>query len=729
MRGCRAMIWNGVNSAARKRQYRTGLLMTTSLATLFAANLAFAQQAPVIELNPIIINTGDDATGPGNGYLAKNTNTGTKTSTPLREIPQSVSVITREQMDDRPSQRIEDTLAYTAGVTASPWGVDDRYTQVNIRGFDAGSNSLFRDGLPQKTLDFSGFKIEPYGLERVEVLKGPASVLYGENEVGGVINATTKRPTKDPLYSAYASYGSFNTYEVGLDAGGPLDKDGVWTYRLTGLFRDGEQEKKFSENDRVFIAPAITWSPSADTSLTVLANYQWDKLTPNYFVPLAGVQYPASYGKLSRSFTTADPNFDRFHANHGSIGYDFEHNFNDAWTVRQKVRYSAEDTDYRHLYYSNSMIDGRLIPRTAFTVDQKATEFSVDNNAEYTYEAGRLKNTLVVGLDYNRYTVDGTKGFGNGPNLDILNPVYGLDIANPPIYENLRQTISQVGLYAQTHAKIDDHWLITLGGRQAWIENKTNNRLDSTASTSQSDQAFTGQIGLGYLFDNGLTPYVSYSESFKTNIGVDANGQTFKPTKGSQYEAGVKYEPDFFPGTLTASVFQITKSNITTPDLSNPMNTIQTGEVRHRGFELESIVNLFHGVSLTGSYTYLDAEITSSNTADEQGNSPSLVPEHQASLWAKYNFDTGVLQGLNVGAGVRYVGSSFGDNANKINIGAYTLVDAELSYEKNGWKGSIKASNLFDKTYYGNCSADAAGDPMCIYGEGRVIKGILSAKF
>ncbi|QND50607.1 TonB-dependent siderophore receptor (plasmid) [Phyllobacterium sp. 628] len=723
------MVSNGVNSAGRSQRDYKRLLVTTSLATLMTANFAAAQEANPIQLNTIVIDANNSPVGPDNGYIAKNTTTGSKTNTPLREIPQSVSVITREQMDDRSNQRIEDTLAYTAGVTASPWGVDDRFTQVNIRGFDAGSNSMFRDGLAQRTIDFSGFKIEPYGLERVEVLKGPASVLYGENEVGGVINAVTKRPTKDPLYSAYASYGSFNTYEVGLDAGGPLDKDGVWTYRLTGLFRDGEQEKKFSENDRVFIAPAITWSPSADTSLTVLANYQWDKLTPNYFLPLAGVQYPAAYGQLSRSFTTADPNFDRFHANHGSIGYDFEHTFNEAWTIRQKVRYSAEDTDYRHLYYSNSMIDDRIMPRTAFTVDQKATAFNVDNNAEYTYESALIKNTLLIGLDYNRYTLDGQKGFGDGPTLDILNPVYGLDVVNPPIYEDMRQTISQVGLYAQTHAKIDDHWLITLGGRQAWVDNKTNNRLNPVSSTDQSDQAFTWQAGLGYLFDNGMTPYVSYSESFKTNLGVGAQG-AFEPTKGTQYEAGIKYEPDFFPGTVTASVFQITKTNVTTPDLSDPTNTIQTGEIRHKGVELESVVNLFHGVSLTGSYTYLDAEITSSNTVGEQGNRPSLVPEHQASLWAKYNFDTGLLQGLNVGAGVRYVGSSFGDNANKINIGAYTLVDAELSYEKNGWKGSLKASNLFDKSYYGNCSADGSGvNPMCIYGEGRTLKGTLSAKF
>jgi iron complex outermembrane receptor protein len=724
MRGCGAVIWNDVSSTGYRRRAR--LLTTTSIAGLMMANVAAAQEAPSIQLNTIVIDGDTSPIGPDKGYIAKNTMTGTKTDTPLREILQSVSVVTREQMDDRFSERVEDTIAYTSGVTASPWGVDERFSQYLVRGFDLGSNATFRDGLPQKVIDFSGFKIEPYGAERVEVLKGPASVLYGENEVGGLVNVVTKRPTAVPLYSAYAGYGSFNTYEVGIDAGGPLDKEGVWTYRLTGLFRDGQEEKDFSKNNRVFIAPAITWSPSADTSLTVLANYQWDELTPNTFLPVANPAFP-DLPKFSRSFTTSDPNFDRFDANHGSIGYQFEHSFNEAWTVRQNLRYSSQDTDYRHLYYS-SMIDDHTLNRTAFTVDETATIFSVDNGVQYDYEGSRIKNTLLMGLDYNRYTVDGQNGFDVGPSLDINDPVYGIDVPAPSIYLDRKQTIDQIGIYAQTQTKFDDHWLLTLGGRQAWVDNKTNDRLGGT-TTSQSDNAFTSKAGLGYLFDNGLTPYVSYSESFTTNIGQGSTGETFAPSEGKQYEAGLKYEPDFFSGTITGAVFEITKTNVLTPDPDDPNFQVQTGEVRHRGFELESVVNLFHGVSLTGSYTYLDAEITSSNTEGETGNRPALVPEHQAALWAKYTFESGVLEGLNIGSGVRYVGSSFGDNANQIKVAGYTLVDAAISYERNGWKGSLKASNIFDKDYYATCAGDNDGNPMCIYGEGRVIKATLSAKF
>ncbi|SDO90347.1 iron complex outermembrane recepter protein [Phyllobacterium sp. YR620] len=712
------------NSVAPKQL--TFLLMSTAVASLMMAGVARSQDAGNIQLNTIVIDGDSNPVGPDKGYIAKNTLTGSKTDVPIREIPQSISVVTREQMDDRIVDRVEDAIAYTSGVTASPWGVDERFDQFLIRGFDVGTYAVFRDGLPQKAIDFSGFKSEPYGMERVEVLKGPSSVLYGENDVAGLVNLVTKRPTTDPFYSAYAGYGSFNTYELGIDAGGPLDKEGVWTYRLTGLLRDGELETDFSQNDRVYIAPAITWSPSADTSLTVLANYQWDKLTPNAFLPVANPAFP-DLPKFSRSFTTAQPGFNDFDANHGSIGYLFEHSFNDAWKVQQNLRYSSQDTDYRHLYYS-SMADDTTMNRTLFTVDETATIFSVDNNVQYDYENARIKNTLLMGLDYTRQTVDGHNGYGEGPTLDITDPDYHLDIEAPAIYVDRKQTVDQIGLYGQTQTKFDDHWLLTLGGRQSWVTNKNFDRLSDTSDT-QDDNAFTGKAGLGYLFDNGFTPYISYTESFSPVIGQGSSGQTFAPSEGKQYEAGVKYEPDYFPGTVTGSVFEITKSNVLTPDPVDPTFQVQTGEVRHRGFELESVVNLFHGVSLIASYTYLDAEITSSNIDGEVGNRPALVPEHQAGLWAKYTFETGALEGLNVGSGVRYVGSTYGDNANLIKVDNYTLVDALISYEKNGWKGSLKASNIFDKEYYSTCSSDDIGNPMCIYGEGRAIKATLSAKF
>jgi len=709
---------------ATRRRSRAQGLVVASLSTLLCAQ-ALAQDGTT-ELNPINVEgQADSPVGPDDGYIARNTTTGSKTDTPLKEIPQSVSVITRKQLDDRQPEQLEDSLSYLAGVTTSPWGIDDRFDQCLIRGFDLCTSAIYRDGLPQKVIDFSGFKIEPYGLERIEVLKGPSSVLYGENEAGGMVNAITKRPTDKPIYDGFLSYGSFNTVEAGLDVGGPIDDAGVWSYRLTGLVRNGEIETDYSRNDRIFVAPALKWQPDAQTSLTILANYQWDRLTPIQFLP-------AQYGNLPRNFFTGSPDFDRFDANHGSIGYQFSHEFDDHWTVRQNLRYSRQETDYRQLYYGEwlggaDMINDHTMSRTLFTVDETASLFNVDNQAEYKATFGAVENKLLFGLDYNRQSVDGQNGYGEGPPLDTLNPDYSIPVTPPSlIIADRVQTIGQIGLYAQNQSKIADHWLLTLGGRQAWIDNTNQDRI-GTGSYDQKDHAFTGNVGIGYLFDNGLTPYASYAESFTTNIGQTLANVPFQPSKGKQYEVGVKYEPTFFPGYLTASLFDLRKTNVLTTDPSNPVGQVQTGEVRHRGLEIEANADLAFGLSTTAAYTYLDAEIAK---GDDAGNRPSLVPEHQASLWANYEVGSGVLEGLSFGAGVRYIGASFGDNTNAVDVPGHTLVDAALRYKKNGWQAALNVSNLFDKTYYSTCYESGSNpDLSCIYGEGRVIKGSLSMKF
>lgn len=717
-----------VDPAARARgQTRVRLLLAATCLCALGSAQALAQDNAT-ELGTINVEGHTDSpVGPDEGYIAKNTTTGSKTDTPLKEIPRSVSVVTRKQLDDRQPRQLEDTLAYTAGVTASPWGVDDRFDQCLIRGFDICTAVIYRDGLPQKAVDFSGFKIEPYGLERVEVLKGPASVLYGENEVGGMINAVTKRPTDKPIYDGYLSYGSFNTVEAGLDVGGPIDEAGVWSYRLTGLVRNGATQIDYSRNDRVFVAPALTWQPDAQTSLTILANYQWDRLSPGQFLPVS------LDTRLPRSFFTGSPDFDRYDANHGSIGYQFSHEFDDHWTVRQNLRYSQQDTDYRQLYYGDWLgglsMSGNTMQRTLFTVDETARLFSVDNQAEYKANFGPVENKLLVGLDYNRQSVDGINHYGEGPSLDILNPDYSTPITPPAgVLVDRSETIGQVGLYAQNQSKIADHWILTFGGRQAWVDHSNDDRTGSGGSYDQKDHAFTSNVGIGYLFDNGITPYASYAESFTTNIGQSQFDGAFQPSLGKQYEVGVKYEPSFFPGFITASLFDLRKTNVLTTDPSNPLFQVQTGEVRHRGLEIEANADLPSGFSMTAAYTYLDAEITHDDAA-VIGKRPSLVPEHQASLWANYEIGSGMLEGLSVGAGVRYIGQTFGDNENTVSVPGHALVDAALRYKKNGWEAALNVSNLFDKSYYFTCYMIDSANKSCIYGEGRVIKGSLSMKF
>lgn len=682
---------------------------------------AFAQETTVLE-EIAVSNGGQDPLGGGDGYVAPTTTTGSKTATDIKDIPQSVSVVTRKQIDDRQPAQLEDVLAYTPGVATSIWGTDDRFDQFLIRGFDIGTSGIFRDGLSQKVINFSSFKVEPYGAERVEVLKGPGGVLYGENDAGGLVNVITKRPVFDPLYAGFLSYGSFDTFEAGADVGGALNVERTMAFRLTGLVRQGSTEVDGAENDRYFIAPSFTWKPNDQTSLTILTHYQSDKLTPNSFLPVAGLSYDASLGSLPDSFIFSQSDFNKFDTENGAVGYEFEHAFTDALTFRQKLRYAAQKTDYQHLYY-NGMASATEMAYVAFTVDEFATIFNVDNQLQYDANFSGVENTLLVGADYTRHQVDGENGYGGNYLISVTNPNYNFTVTDPAIYYKGVQTIDRVGLYAQNQSRIFDNWLLTLGGRQSWLNNSFEDELYGS-DTSQFDTNFSGFAGLGYDFANGITPYASYSESFVSNVGSTFSGELYKPSEARQFEAGIKYRPTFFNGFFTVAVFDITKTNVLTSDPVNTGFNVQTGEVNHRGVELEANVSLGSGLSLTGGYTYLDAEITKSNDGD-QGNRPGLVPEHQASLWANYQVQEGLLEGVSFGAGVRYIGESFGDTANTVKVDSYTLVDAALRYERENFGLSFNVNNVFDKTYYATCN----GSSSCILGEGRTFKAMLTAKF
>lgn len=663
------------------------------------------------------------ATGPGDGYVADYTTTGSRVPTPLRDIPSSVSIVTREQLDERQPMELDDALGYMAGVTPSIWGVDNRFNQFLIRGFDVGSSSIYRDGMSQKVLNFSGFKIEPWALDRIEVLKGPAGVLYGENDAGGLVNAITKRPVFERFSNAYAGYGTFNTFEAAFDTGNPLQLNNDVAVRLTGFFRDGGLQFDSAENDRVFIAPAFSWQPSDKTNLTILTNYQWDNLAPNQFLPIAGIDYDASLGNLPESFYNSQHGFNQFDANHGSVGVLFTHQFNDSWIVRQNMRYSQQDTDYKHLYFGwmNSATDMQFV---AFTVDETARIFNTDSQVQFNSEFLGIDNTLLVGFDYNRNWVDGENGWEAASNyvIDVRNPNLNVRVTNPELYFDGTQLIDRSGLYAQDQARLWENVLVTLGIRQSWIYNEVNDRF--AGFTGQSDTNTSYAAGVGYDFASGITPYASYTETFVTNLGTTFASVPYSPSEGEQHEVGVKYQPNSFNGFFTFAWFDITKTNVLTTDPNNAGFQVQTGEVNHSGVELEGNFNLTDGLSMTAAYTYLDAEIASDNDGNV-GNIPAIVPEHQASVWANYLFQSGFLEGLSLGAGVRYIGESYGDNANTLLVDSYTLVDAAVRYQSGQYELSVNATNLFDEEYFSTCAVGSG----CIRGEERVIMGRLARKW
>lgn len=693
-----------------------------------AAMPATAQEArqDTTVLNPIVVEgEGLDPLSGGTSYVVSDSATGVKAGARITEIPQSLSVVTARELKDRAPAQLEDVVAYSAGITSAIWGVDDRFDQFLIRGFDNGTSGIFRDGLNQKVLNFSGFKIDPYLIERVDILRGPSGVLYGENDAGGMVNVITKRPQSERATETFLTFGANDVARAGIDATGPLNGDGSLSYRLVAVGQAGETEIRDSDNDRLLLAPSVTWQATPDTRVTLLAQWQKDRLTPNNFLPVAGEDYPLALGALPRDFIYSQSDFNRLETEQWSLGYEVEHRLTDALTLRQNFRYARQDTDYRHLYFSN-MLDESTLNFAAFTVDETATQIRLDTQLQYDWQGASSRTTLLAGIDLARDEIDGRTGWAGGHTMQVGDPGYDFPVASPPIISDQKQVVSSRGLYAQGITRMDSGLTVTYGARKAWIENRATERLNDTVTTSDND-ALVGMLGATWDLGGGWVPYASYTESFTTNVGTDRHDNLFKPTMGKQYEVGVKYAPDE-NSLYTLAIFDLKKDDVLTRDNDDPIYRTQTGQIRHKGIELEARTALDNGLSLIGSYTYLDAQITRSNDGD-QGNTPALVPEHQAALWLDYDIGKAhpgsALAGLTLGGGLRYVGATWGDNGNSRRVDSYLLADLALRYRFQDYSVGLNVTNLFDEEYHGTCTASSG----CILGEGRGFSLTLNRSF
>ncbi|RSE90028.1 TonB-dependent siderophore receptor [Achromobacter denitrificans] len=634
----------------------------------------------------------DAATGPVNGYVARETLTGSKTPTSLLEIPQSVSVVGAQEMQDRGVQTVSQAIQYVPGVQISNFGgAEVRNDWIVLRGFDAKITGDYRDGLSQLPYDQIRARTDPYALERVEVIRGPSSVLYGQVAPGGLVNRVTKRPTADAFGEIVLQGGNFDRRQAAFDLGGPIDNDGKYLYRLTGILRDAGTQVEYDSDHRYpddlgYIAPAFTWRPNADTSFTLLTSYQHDQ-TDGESRPVFPTHVPVG-----------DYGFNKYDRKQYAIGYLLEHRVNNAFTLRQNARYQHGKLDQRDLYNLRLLADGHTISRYTLVSKESMDGVAIDNQAEYRFNLGRVSHTLLAGLDY-RFQ-DGQQWYRQGlaPNLDLDNPIYDQDIPYPPAANTIidqKDVSRQLGVYLQDQIKVDNV-VVTLGARQDWARSSSDNRLTSV-TTRQQDTAFTGRLGLAYLFDSGITPYVSYSTSFLPQIGAGLDSTPFKPTKGEQYEFGIKYQPPGSNSMVALSVFDLTQRNALTPDPRNTNFSVQTGEIGSRGIELEGKANVMRGLDLIASYTLNDVKVNQSNNPAEEGNTPIVTPRHMASAWVNYTLPDTVLQGMGMGVGVRYVGKTYANVANTIENGSSFMVDASLHYQLRNWRFAVDATNLFNK--------------------------------
>ncbi len=675
----------------------------------------------------------ESPTGPVSGFVATRSATATKTNTPLIETPQSITVVGREQIDAQQAQTLTQATQYVAGVYSGTFGADTRIDYFILRGFVASDYGLYRDGLQLLNYGFGAFKVETFGMERIEVLRGPAAVLFGAGTPGGLINQVSKRPPLDPLHYVEVGGGSFGQKYAAFDVGGPVDASGHWYYRLTGIGRNGGTQVDGAPDDRVYIAPSFTYKPDGATKLTVLTSYQHDNtaVTSN-FLPYYGTVRPNVSGlRIQRSLNVGDAGFNTYRRDQAFAGYEFEHAFDETWTFRQNLRYSFSES------FQNSYI-GQLgysdpaqtrLARYQFLTSSKIGLFQVDNQAEARFSDGLFRHDLLIGLDYKNFQLHDNQGtnFAAGysvPDLSIIAPVYGPAAGRPLPYLVNADSFQQLGLYVQDQIKLTDRLSLVLGGRQDFADNRVRDLLFGTGSNGRSDNAFTYRAAMIYNFDFGLAPYVSYSTSFQPVIGTDITGRAFAPETGDQIEAGVKFEPPGAGYFLTLAGFDIHRSNVLTANPANTIFQIQLGEVRSTGFEAQLVASLADGLNAVAAFTTYDL-VTVKGTPDQVGRTPVNIPETFTSLFVDYTIPTGAWRSFGFGGGVRYIGRSFADVANTLKVPDYVLFDAQVHYNWENWRIAVNATNIGDRRFVSSCQSAFS----CFYGDARRVVASLSYKW
>ncbi|NYE25984.1 TonB-dependent siderophore receptor [Pigmentiphaga litoralis] len=639
----------------------------------------------------------ETASSPVVGYAAMRSATGVKADTPITEVPQSVSVIGAEEIDAKGMRDIEDALNYTPGVSTRTYGHDERgYNFSSIRGFQNGTFSRYLDGIPQ--LDFIDIApvTEVFGLERIEVLRGPASATYGQGDVGGIINGVSKRPSlANPIRELRAQFGSFRHKQAAFDYGDRIND--TMSFRFVGVKRAGDDQARYPTGESVktyrdYFAPSFRWQPSAATSVTVLASTTRHSAGDDYGFELDASGNPTNVRQ-------GDPRFSRIVQKGWSVGYEIRHDVNETWGLRQNYRYSDRSVNKRHIRPANLQDDGRTITRGAIHTTGDIEQNTLDSFIEANLRTGVLAHRVIAGVDWTTFKGGQQELEGLAPNLDLYNPIY-LPIPSPSTLGEVLgpYRLNSVGTYIQDQMKFGERWLVTLSGRHDDVSGRVAPM--GGATDKNRDRALTGRSGITYLAPNGWAPYVSYGTSFQPAIGVYDDFEA-KATKGNQWEAGVKFQPANRRLLVTAAVYDLNKTNMIVTDPTTNTRA-QVGKMRSRGVELEIKGDITKRLSLTTAFSYTDAEGVKGNTwYVREGLAPVRIPKQLASLWLNYKMTSPLVNDMNVGVGARYVGKRWNDSSNTSRQGGHTLVDASVRYHVNShWRLAVNATNLFDRRYF-----------------------------
>lgn len=644
---------------------------------------------------------------------------GTKTDTALMELPQPIKVITAEQYEAQGAINISDTVKYAAGVLANPYGRDTRVDGFNVRGLDA---LQFRDGMRDIFSYYASITSDPYNFSRVEIVRGPASVLFGQGSIGGIVNLVSKTPDFDTRGEINLVYGSYDRKEVLGDVNLALADN--LAVRFVGRARDAGTYVDHVPDDRVMFAPSIRWQPTPDTDVVLTGLYQEDDTgSTSQFLPIVGTFRPNTVAgeQLDRYTFVGKAGWDRYAGRSLQGGGSITHRFSDNVKLSLKARYIDSDLEYNTHYadsYTNPQdpfsvygTNGRTMLLIADASDARMNVFSTDNNLQFNFNTGaNIEHKLLVGLDYSWNKVQ--KRYAGGYELvDLYDIDYDALLTYDPTGPFTSESQKQLGIYVQDQIRFYDRVSVVLGARRDRV----------TGSSGQKDNATTFRAGIIGEIGAGFSPFFSYTESFlpvagRIDNGDGSFGDPYRPQTGTQYEAGVKWQPA--PSTLvTATVFKIKERNRVLYLAAG--GTTQSGELNTKGFEIEASHTLPGNFELLANYGY--AKLRS-----ETNTSLDYMPRHTASLWSTKSFGLADEAQLRLGAGVVYSGKSIStSDVWSIVTPSRTTVDALAEINWNNWRFAINATNLLGNKYFASCLA--RGD--CFIGAPRNVMATVGYRF
>lgn len=627
------------------------------------------------------------------GYSVPNASTATKTDTPVRDIPQSIQVVPQQVLEDQAVTRLQDALQNVSGITK--WG-NFGGTEGGgfvIRGFE--QDEIFRDGL--RDSNFYNFP-ETANIEQIEVLRGPASVLFGQAQPGGIINITTKKPLREPYYNLSFETGSYDFYRPTLDVSGPLNADKNLLYRLNVAYQNSDSFRNFINTERFFIAPVLTWEISDRTTLSFNFEYLYnDPLYERGLTTLSDGSLPLPIDRFL-GYPSLDDYTQKFYRG----GYIFEHRFSDNWQFRNAFALTSRKYGGENVDNVGDLIDDRFFPkelRDNLSIDES---YTLQLEGIGKFNTGKIAHQILLGVELDRQTSFYNSLVAELPPIDIFAPVY--DISRPTEFEQdfgQRIFLNTIGIYLQDQITLLDNLKLLVGGRFDSFDRDSEFPLDDTEN-NQSDNAFSPRIGIVYQPSESISLYTSYSRSFfpADVYSRSADNSPFNPERGTQYEVGIK--GDFLDSRLsgTLAAYRITKSNVLTTDPFDDQFSIQVGEQRSQGIELNVAGEILPGWKIIAGYAHTNAEVSEDSNIPI-GDRLTNVAENTANLWTTYQIQSGDLQGLGFGLGLFFVGERETELPNSnAELPSYFRTDAALFYRRDNWKAAINIRNLFDIEYY-----------------------------